>query len=266
MNLVKLSVPSPGSGFRQLYKGSAEVALLTHPNLVSLFDPAYAGYRTLNTNGKLLGTKNVRQPGKLFQGNVTLDSALTVPGMIDGVAVVDKTDASGNARNYKDDYSYPAGDFTYFGAWSLNTGSGQNAYTLGTFDAGGFTVGCSTDYKPRVYSRYPGTVLVSSTADIVEGRMSLFVAQYTVGSNNIKLWVDGVKRIDASPALAVNQTVRRLIVGSTFYNDGTDHDLSGAMKGYIGFAGVMSGADSSYVTVLRDFAKERFPAALSHVV
>lgn len=205
MNLVKISVPSPGSGFRQLYKGPAEVALLTHANLVSLFDPAYVGYQVLNPNGKLLGTLNVRQPGSAFRCPVTLDASLMVPAFIDGMKVVDKTGVSFDSLVYKDDYAYPSGDFTYFGAWSHNAGAGQNAMTLGTYDAGGFTVACTTGYKARVYSRYPSTALETPNAVFVEGRMSLIVAQYVVSSNTIRLWVDGDLKINGSPSLAVRR-------------------------------------------------------------
>lgn len=54
-----------------------------------------------------------------------------------------------------------------------------------------------------------------------------------------------------------------MMVGASFFNDGSDHVNSGSLKGYIGFAGVMSGADASYEPVIRAFAKERFPVTLA---
>ena len=260
MNLIRLGLSAPGDGYRQLYGGPAEMALLTHPRLASLFDPAYEGYRTLNGSGSLLQVENVRQPGSFFQPRDSGALSLQATALVDDVQVLDKTGAA-LYNNWKDDYSYPAGDFTYFCTFRPN-GSG-NYYPLGTYDADGFSVGMGTDYKPRVYARHhTGSVMISSTADFADGRMDVVVAQYTYGDNKAKAWISGSLKIDATAAQAVNQTVRRLIVGSAYF---TGTDPSGAANGKIGFAGVMAGAHPSFEPLIRAFAKERFPTALAHV-
>lgn len=267
MNLIKIDVASPGSGLSPLYKGKAEVALLTHPNLVSLFDPAYVGYQTLNSNGKFQVGANVRQPGASFQPRSSADADLVALTSIDGMPIVDKSIGSPANNNWKDSYSFPAGDFCYFGAFAPSSGAGQNGYLAGTYDNDGVTVGIGTDYKPRVYTRYgTGSVLSSATADVVEGRLSLYVMQYTYSDNRVRLWVDGTLRINSTSAPSVTQTTRRLVVGSGYFYDTSPHDPSGTLKGKIAFGGVMAGAHPSFEPTIRAFAKERFPAGLSHAL
>lgn len=264
MNLVRLSITSPGTGLRQLYRaGAPEVALLTHPNLVSLFDPAYSGYQTLNTAGSFQKGANVRQPGSLFQPRVATAGSLQALALVEGSGVLDKTGAASN-NNWKDDYTFPSGDFTYFIMFSVNSGVGQNAFPLSTYDDDGLGMGVASDYKPRVYTRYgTGSVLASATADFVEGRFSLMVMSYTYGDNRVKMWVDGTLRLNATTAPTVTQTVRRIVVGSGYY---LANDPNGALNGKIAFAGVMSGTDAAYEPVIRAFAKARFPLALAHAV
>jgi hypothetical protein len=126
-----------------------------------------------------------------------------------------------------------------------------------------FVVGCSTDYKPRIYSRYTVgvDVAVSATADIVEGRLSLYVAEYTVSTNRVRLVVDGVERVNKTTLGVPSFVDRRLQFGAAV---NPSNDPSGFTVGKLAFAGGMTGVDSSFEPLIRTFAKERFPTGLAH--
>ena len=259
MNLIRLAVDSPGDNFTQLYKGAAEVALLTHPSLVSLFDPAYEGYVTLSGDNEITDVANVRQVGETFVAS--LPNNTNVPITVDDMQVIDTTGAN---NNWKDSHDFPDGDFTVFAAVTYT--SSQNGYFLSLNDANPFAIGCSTDFKPRFYAQIAtgsSALAISSTADFVEDRMSIVVAQYTYADSRVKMWVDGVLVINTTlVSYPLLHTVNQLVVGSYVY---TGHDPNGVFYGNIGFAGLMTGTDETFEPIIRTFALERFPTALAHV-